>query len=229
MRFLCISILFLTTFKVSNSFNYLRPVFESESYIFYDFCSNFYEKLGDESLSFECFKTAMTGFQTIINSNNEVNPNLLSIIDYSKPSTEKRFYIVDIENECILMKSLVSHGVNSGDNYAESFSNKTKSHMSSLGFYLTGDAYSGSHGYSLKLMGLEKEYNSNAYDRAIVIHPARYVSEDYIKKYGRLGRSFGCPALPVSENQNVIDIIKDKTCLFIYYPDSIYLSSSSFL
>jgi hypothetical protein len=127
------------------------------------------------------------------------------------------------------MKSLVAHGKNSGVNYAESYSNQRYSNKSSLGFYVTGETYTGKHGYSLRLKGLESGINDNAYKRAIVIHPAKYVSREFINKFGRLGRSYGCPAIPLENHGEIINMIKGKTCLFIYYPDSFYLSTSSYL
>jgi hypothetical protein len=115
----------------------------------------------------------------------------------------------------ILFNSLVAHGKNSGDLYAEQFSNKNESFQSSLGFYITNETYIGEHGLSLKLDGLERNKNDNARNRAIVIHGADYVSNDFIKKHNRLGRSFGCPSLPTEVSEKIITTIKNKSCLFI--------------
>jgi len=155
--------------------------------------------------------------------------SLITIIDFSKPSTEERLFVIDLTDKKILYSSLVAHGKNSGWNIPDKFSNISGSLMSSLGFFLTSDTYFGKHGYSLRLKGLESPFNDKAEDRAIVIHKARYVSRDFIKKYGRLGRSWGCPALPVKSARTIIDEIKSGTCLFIYAEDDEYLSNSKFL
>lgn len=153
----------------------------------------------------------------------------LTVIDFSLPSTAKRMWIIDMEDGLILHHGLVSHGRNSGDLMAQQFSNVSSSFMSSLGFYLTGETYQGKHGYSLRLDGLEKGFNDKARERAIVIHGADYARETFIKQTGRLGRSLGCPALPNEIAKQVIDIIKEKSLLFIYGKDKDYLLKSSFL
>jgi len=153
----------------------------------------------------------------------------LTVIDFSLPSTEKRMWIIDMEDGVILHHGYVSHGRNSGDLMAQKFSNKNSSYMSSLGFYLTAETYQGKHGYSLRLDGLEPGFNDNARERAIVIHGADYVREDFIKQTGRLGRSLGCPALPREITVEIIDMIKDRSVLFIYGKDDNYLNQSQFL
>lgn len=140
------------------------------------------------------------------------------MVDFSLSSKENRLWVIDLNKNTILFQSLVAHGRNSGNEFADEFSNKPESHQSSLGLYLTGETYIGKHGYSLRLDGQEKGINSNARDRAIVIHGADYVSENFIKQHGRLGRSFGCPSLPNEVSKEIIDAIKDKSCLFVYYP-----------
>jgi len=146
------------------------------------------------------------------------NESILTIIDFSRPSTDKRLFILDMKNEKVIKNTLVAHGMNSGNNMAESFSNKQHSNKSSLGLYITKETYIGKHGYSLRIDGKNIGLNDNALKRDIVIHGADYVSEDFIKKNGRIGRSFGCPAVPVDENQEIIDLIKNGTCLYIYHP-----------
>ena len=177
-------------------------------------------------LSFDVFNTAILGYRKIDNIRKK---GILTIIDFSKPSTEKRFYVIDIENKKLIYRCLVAHGKNSGDIYAKDFSNKTESLKSSLGFYLTGETYKGDHGYSLRLVGLEKGINDNARVREIVIHGADYVSEEFIRKYGRLGRSWGCPALPADLSKEIIDKISDGSCLFIYADDNFYRENSVFI
>jgi hypothetical protein len=154
------------------------------------------------------------------------NENLLTIIDYTRPSTEKRLFVIDLVNGRLLFHTLVAHGKNSGLNIANSFSNTSNSLQSSLGFYTTGEPYLGKHGYSLRLDGLETGINDHARERAIVIHGAPYVSEDFIEAYGRLGRSWGCPALPTQLAGKIIDLIKNGSCLYIHADDEDYLECS---
>ncbi len=177
-------------------------------------------------ISYEVFNTAITGLNEI---KKPVRKNIITIIDFSKPSTENRFFVVDIESKRLLYSCLVAHGKNSGENFAESFSNSPESLMSSLGFYITAETYTGTHGYSLRVDGLEKGINDNARKREIVIHGADYVSNDYIKKYGRIGRSWGCPALPLALYKDIIDKIRGGTCMFIYSTDITYNKNTVFL
>jgi len=146
------------------------------------------------------------------------NESLLTIIDFSRPSTDKRLFIFDLKNEKVVKNTLVAHGMNTGGQNAESFSNEINSKKSSLGLFITQAAYFGKHGYSLRIKGMSKGLNDNVFKRAIVIHGADYVSESFIKQTGRIGRSFGCPALPLDETKDIIDLIKDGTCLYIYHP-----------
>jgi hypothetical protein len=170
----------------------------------------------EQVISFDIFNTAFTGYEQYKNLNNK---NILTIIDFSRPSTEKRFFVIDLENKRLLFHCLVAHGKNSGDTYAVSFSNVSGSLESSLGFYRTAETYYGDHGYSLKLDGLEKGLNDNARAREIVIHGASYVSDEFISKYGRLGRSWGCPAIPETVSKEIIDKISGGSCLYIYGKD----------
>jgi hypothetical protein len=177
-------------------------------------------------IPYNVFNTAILGYRKMDNIKKR---DIITIIDFSKPSTEERFLVIDLANKKILYNCFVAHGKNSGDNYAKSFSNQSESLMSSLGFYLTGETYSGKNGYSLILNGLEKGINDNARQREIVIHGANYVSDEFINKYGRLGRSWGCPALPVEISKAIIDLISGGSCLFIYADDKFYKENSAFL
>jgi hypothetical protein len=172
----------------------------------------------DEQISPSAFYYAYEGFQRLENNINLSNDSLITLIDFSKPSNQERFYIIDVKNGHLIKKSLVAHGRNSGLVYAENFSNKRYSNMSSLGLFITSNTYKGKHGYSLRIEGLDGELNNNAMQRAVVIHGADYVNSYYIKKNGRIGRSFGCPALPYAISSEVIDLIKEGSCLFIYHP-----------
>ena len=154
---------------------------------------------------------------------------VLTIIDYSKPSTQNRFWVVDLKHNKVLFETLVAHGKNSGNNFATHFSNRPESLESSFGVFLTGNTYSGHHGYSLKLRGLEPGVNDNAQARALVVHAAGYVNNMIAQHFGRLGRSWGCPALSPSISKPVIDTIKGGTVIFAYYPDRRWLSHSTFL
>jgi hypothetical protein len=142
--------------------------------------------------------------------------NLLTLIDYSLPSTAPRLWVFDLEHGKVLFHELVAHGAGSGDNYAVRFSNVDASRQTSLGLFLTGGTYEGGNGYSLRLRGLDPGINDLAEYRAIVMHGAWYVSPDQIRRYGRLGRSWGCPALPKAIAPRVIDTIKDGTFLFAW-------------
>lgn len=188
-----------------------------------------YQSLNDTSLNVQAFATAMMGFKILQEQGSLQKKDIITIIDYSKPSVEKRFYVIDLKSESILYKTLVAHGKNSGDLFANRFSNKTQSHQTALGFYVTGKTYIGSQGYSLQMHGVDTGYNENAAKRAIVIHGARYATVQYIKLYGRLGRSFGCPALPPEITTPIIDLIKEGSLIFSYYPDKDYFAASRIL
>ena len=173
------------------------------------------------------FNMAINSYHELKSRNLVQNDSLLTIIDFSRPSVDKRLFILDLKNKEIIKNTLVAHGKKSGFYIAESFSNKKSSNKSSLGLYLTGKPYSGKHGYSLRLNGMSKGFNDNVFKRAVVIHGANYVSENYIKRNGRIGRSFGCPALPVNETKEIIDLIKNGSCLFIYHPSLIPISQEA--
>lgn len=176
--------------------------------------------------SLSALDLAMEGYEKL---ENELKKPVLTVIDFTLPSTEKRLWIIDVEKKQILLNTVVSHGRNSGMLMAEKFSNLPESYQSSLGFYKTAETYSGKHGYSLRLDGLEKGINDQARNRAIVIHGADYAREEVAKMSGRLGRSLGCPAIPTELTQEVIDLIKDGSLLFIYGQDQKYLAQSLFL
>jgi hypothetical protein len=183
-------------------------------------------QLDSLGLSAEAYHKAVSGFLSLVLSGDIRNPGVLSIIDFSKPSTQKRLFVLDMYSGTLVFNSLVAHGRNSGVLVATRFSNRTNSFMSSIGFYLTGEPFNGQHGYSLRLEGKEKGWNDNAFHRSIIMHPAGYVSEDHIQKWGYLGRSEGCPAIPQALDRDIIDSIRGGSCLFIYSPDIRYLHRS---
>jgi len=155
--------------------------------------------------------------------------DLLTVIDYSLPSTQPRLFVFDLAHEKLLFRELVAHGVNSGDNLTTRFSNIENSRATSLGLFVTAGTYFGSNGYSLKLRGLERGFNDQALARAIVMHGAPYVSQATVQALGRLGRSWGCPALPARISKKIIDQVKGGSPIFAYYPDQNWLRSSRFL
>jgi hypothetical protein len=153
----------------------------------------------------------------------------LSVIDYSRPSTEPRLWVFDIPRQRLLFEELVAHGRNTGENMAAKFSNVEGSYMSSLGAFETQESYVGQNGYSLRLRGLEQGFNDQARERAIVIHGAPYVSQQLIDSQGRLGRSLGCPAVRPAIAKSLIDTIRDGSFVFAYYPDKAWLGRSRLL
>lgn len=154
---------------------------------------------------------------------------ILGIIDFSLPSTKRRFWVLDLEQKKVLFHELVAHGKGSGDNFATSFSNIEGSSQSSLGLYITEAPYEGEHGYSLRLQGLEEGINDQAKSRAIVLHGAWYVNKSMIDQYQRLGRSLGCPAVSDDIVKPMVDNLKGGNLIFAYYPDKHWLSTSRFL
>jgi hypothetical protein len=188
-----------------------------------------YLAFNDTTINRTAFMLSIAGYNALIKKGMVARKNLLTLIDYSRPSNTERFYVMDLSAKRIVFKTLVAHGRNSGELYARRFSNKLQSHQSALGFYITGDTYSGSQGYSMIISGVDSGYNDNARKRAIVIHGAEYVTRKYAEQYGRLGRSYGCPALPPDLNNIVIDRIKNGSVVFGYYPDRAYINGSMIL
>jgi L,D-transpeptidase catalytic domain len=180
-----------------------------------------------KGLSKQAFDFAKQGLQKLVDEGKLLNDSIISIVDFSQPSSQKRLYILDLKNYRILFNTLVAHGSNTGREWATSFSNQNSSHMSSPGFYITRETYQGNNGYSLKLDGMERGINDNAYERGIVIHGAPYVCDEYVNSQGFIGRSHGCPAVPVKMITPIINTIKNGTCLFVYHPS--YISRSSVL
>jgi L,D-transpeptidase catalytic domain len=155
--------------------------------------------------------------------------NLLTVIDYSLPSSQPRLFIFDLAAHKLLFRELVAHGKGSGGDLASSFSNDPGSLATSIGLFVTADTYNGGNGYSLRLRGLEAGINDMAWSRAIVMHGASYVSIEAVKALGRLGRSWGCPAVRREVSQKIIDTIRGGSPVFAYYPDKSWLSTSAFL
>lgn len=153
----------------------------------------------------------------------------LAVIDYSRPSTKPRLWVFDLTQRRLLFEELVAHGKNTGDNYAQAFSNEMNSRATSIGLFRTLEPYHGSNGYSLRMEGLDPGFNDKAKERAIVIHGAPYVTESFAQTHGRLGRSWGCPAVRQAVAQKLINVLKDGQYVFSYYPDTRWLEKSPFL
>lgn len=183
--------------------------------------------LNIKGLSAQAYEYAKKGFDFLQQEGKLINDSIISIIDFSKPSNEKRLFVIDIKNYKLLFQTLVAHGRNTGRELANTFSNKASSFMSSPGFYITGPTYEGKNGYSLKLEGVESGINDNAFERGIVVHGAPYVSQDLVNAQGYIGRSQGCPAVPVQYAESIINTIKNGSCLFIFHPS--YISHSRML
>jgi hypothetical protein len=188
-----------------------------------------YQQLGLEAmgLSRVAFQYALNGWNTLLKEGKIKKDNILSILDFSLPSGEKRLFVIDLTLGKLLFNTYASHGKNSGTIIPTHFSNRQNSNQSSLGFYITGETYKGKHGTSLRLQGEESGINDNALSRGIVVHGADYANEQIAEQRGYIGRSQGCPAIPQQLSKPIIEQIKNGTCLFIYSPDKNYFKKSA--
>ena len=177
----------------------------------------------------DVLKLALSAAQTAAERGLLKRRDLLTVIDYSLPSTQPRLFVFDLVARKLLFRELVAHGKNSGGNVANFFSNDSGSLASCLGLFVTADTYTGGNGYSLRLRGLEEGINDMAWERAIVMHGASYVSETAIRVLGRLGRSWGCPALRPEVAHDIIDTVRGGTAIFAYYPEKSWLATSAFI
>lgn len=176
--------------------------------------------------SLTAFTHALEGYEQL-KALGKVKNELLTVIDFSLSSKKERMWVIDMTTKTVILQSLVSHGMNSGEEFANQFSNSNESHKSSLGFYITGETYIGKHGYSLKIDGQEYGINNNARERSVVVHAADYVSHNFAKSHGFIGRSHGCPAVPNSINKKLIDLIKGKSVLYIFHSSRIKFNTQS--
>ncbi|WP_026750808.1 murein L,D-transpeptidase catalytic domain family protein [Sediminibacterium sp. C3] len=181
------------------------------------------------NISIDALQNAVKVYQQLKLSGQLNNQQFLTIADFSKPSSEKRLFIINMEKMELVFHSLVAHGRNSGKQMAEKFSNKMESFQSSIGFFITGNIYKGKHGMSLQLEGIEAGINDKAKQRAIVVHGADYVNEALIKKQGYIGRSLGCPAVPKNQVKDIIQTIKGSSLFYIHAPDKSYLQKSNLI
>ena len=181
------------------------------------------------SLEENVFDLALGAASCAVKSGVVDQPRTLTVIDYSRPSTDKRLWVFDLTTRELIYEELVAHGQGTGDNMARAFSNAPDSHQTSLGLFVTDTTYVGKNGYSLRLDGLDKGVNDRARDRAIVMHGAPYVSDAFVKANGRLGRSWGCPAVSDAVARGLIDRVKGGGLVFAYYPDAEWLKTSKYL
>jgi len=193
--------------------------------------TSIYEEMSleDSGLNRKAFECAWTGYYKLKKKGLLRRTDILSIADFSQSSSSQRLYVIDVRNRRLLYHTFVAHGINSGQEYASAFSNKMESCKSSLGFYITSNTYYGFNGLSLRIQGMDKGFNDNAARRAIVIHGATYVSERILHKYGVMGTTFGCPAIPDDMTTQIIPVVKGGTCFYIYYPSKKYLAESPVL
>ncbi len=233
-KLLLFIVLILTMIPVSHTYipdpGNISPSYPVNHHQIDNYLGEFYSALKSEvpKPEYEVFKKALTGFFNL-KADNRIKKNLLTIIDFSLSSNLERMWIVDINRMKVIHYGLVAHGRNSGEEFARHFSNISSSWQSSLGFYLTDGIYWGKHGMSLYLDGLEPGVNDKARARTIVMHSADYVSKEFIRNFGRLGRSFGCPSIPLDNHKEIITMLSGRSCLYIHYPDEEYHAGSRML
>jgi hypothetical protein len=213
-----------TNLETSYSFAVTADYQNEEAALLYDMLD-----LQQKGLSIQAFEYAYKGYRLLLEKKIISKQDYLTICDFSQSSNNKRFYLVDMVNSKVILNTYVAHGRNSGGEYATRFSNRSKSLQSSLGFYVTQNAYYGEHGLSLRVAGLEEGYNDKALQRNIVIHGADYIGDKRLRRNNYMGRSYGCPAIPRKECSQVINMIKNGSCIFIYHPSTNYLHRSKIL
>ncbi|MDQ6813332.1 MAG: murein L,D-transpeptidase catalytic domain family protein [Bacteroidota bacterium] len=206
----------------SNSAN--SPVLKKTADSIYDLIS-----LGEYGLERDVFFNAYKGYEYLETRGMLKKSNLLTICDYSQSSNNKRLYVIDLVNSRLLFNTFVSHGRNSGNEFATSFSNYDNSNKSSLGFMLTGDTYHGKAGFCMRFNGVEAGINDRVKSRGIVLHGSRFVNENIMSEKGTIGKSLGCPAVPFGIHTRIIDAIKGGSCFFINSPDQWYVHNSNIL
>ncbi len=226
---LCLALYVVTCVSGNNVASATETVSSTEA-VLQSYIQKLYNQIDfDEKhpLAFEIFNKAYRGFLNLKSAGKLSNDkDILTVCDFTQSSNNDRMWIIDLKKHKVLYNTYVAHGAGTGEEFATKFSNNFDSHQSSLGFYVTGETYNGEHGNSLRLHGMDFGYNHNAFDRAIVVHGAGYVNENFIKGNERLGRSWGCPAVDAKLAQPIINTIKGGTCLFVYYPDKAYQKSA---
>ncbi|WP_443939160.1 murein L,D-transpeptidase catalytic domain family protein [Pedobacter sp. MW01-1-1] len=225
--FICIGLLMSSWKTIPAKTKDIRKTNNTKDSLLQTYTNQLYQSMHLDSLGLapDVFKKAIIGFLNLRHAGLLHSKEILSIADFDQESTKKRLYILDLEKKELLLNTWVAHGENSGGNVANKFSNRNNSNQSSLGFYLTAETYYGKHGKSLRLDGLDLNFNSQARSRAIVLHGADYVSQASIDKLGRLGRSQGCPAVPSYLAATIINTLSDRTVLFIHASGGNYSSN----
>lgn len=195
------------------------------------FIDSLYNHLGLESigLSKQAFSLGYKGYQYFLSRGVLKNPDVLTICDYGQSSSNKRLYVIDMVENTVLFNTYVSHGSKTGEEFSTKFSNSNGSHKSNLGFLITAETYRGKAGFSMRFDGQEKGFNNAARNRGIVLHGSKYVNERFIDSRGYSGRSYGCPAVPINEYRDIIEVVKEGSCFFGYYPDLHYTRVSTIL
>ena len=193
--------------------------------------NSMYEEMDLRSagLTKTAFTLAYRGYKNLVNRGIVSHDNIITVADFSQSSRKKRLYIIDVENKDVIMQTYVAHGRNSGKEFAKSFSNKISSLKSSLGFYITKGTYFGEHGLSLRIEGVDRGFNDNAFRRAVVVHGADYLGDSFVQRNPFSGRSWGCPAVPAKQSKEIINTIKGGSVMFIYHPSTQYLKKSRIL
>jgi hypothetical protein len=236
LSFICLlcSFLLLPVVKAGDNSGYSETIVSTDHHNAEALSAEVYSNLLYDSLHLdklgmkkEALMYAYKGQQALVKKGRIAKSDILTVCDFSQPSDSKRLYIIDVKDFKVLLNTYVAHGKNSGDLYANRFSNRSRSLQSSLGFYVTEGTYFGKHGLSLKLSGQDKGFNDKAESRAIVVHGASYIGDEWLG--GKMGRSFGCPAVPQRDAKKIINLIKNGTCLFIYHPLKSYLHGSNVL
>lgn len=229
--FLCVLVAFVLPVNVVRAGNPVSTKKTAKAAAFAAEVSALYQEfdLQEIGLNKKAFEYALKGYNYLLYRHWLNRPNILSIVDMSQSSRNKRLYILDMEQHTVLVNTYVAHGRNSGAEFAKSFSNNPSSHKSSLGFYITEGTYYGNNGLSLKIRGMERGFNDRALGRNIVVHGSQYVGPDFLEMNQFCGRSYGCPAVPADESEEIIDLIKEGSVLFIYHPTKKYLTKSKIL
>ena len=229
--FWCVLVAFVLPVNVLKAGNPVSTKKSAKAAAFAAEVSSLYQEfdLQEIGLNKKAFEYALKGYYYLLDHHWLNRPNILSICDMSQSSRNKRLYILDMEQHTVLVNTYVAHGRNSGTEFARSFSNSPSSHKSSLGFYITQGTYYGNNGLSLKIRGMERGFNDRALGRNIVVHGSQYVGPDFLEMNQFCGRSYGCPAVPADESDEIIDLIKEGSCLFIYHPTKKYLIKSKIL
>ena len=211
--------------------NHVKSRTAEKNNAFLEEASALYEQINLQELGLtkKAFAYALKGYYYLLDHHWLTKTNILSICDLSQSSRNKRLYVVDLEQKTVLINTYVAHGRNSGGEFAKTFSNSPSSHKTSLGFYVTQGTYMGANGLSLKMRGMEKGFNDRANGRNIVVHGSEYVGPDFLQMNQYCGRSYGCPAIPSAESEEIIDMIKEGSCLFIYHPTKKYITRSKIL